>query len=121
MAVKHVVVKHVVVKHVVVIYVVVYVVQCQSESTRERRRGLRWTIGRTKDWLGRTGWHRRRFCWWWHVVVVVVVDNVAVVDDVVVVVDYVVVDDVVDDHVWYGVTGKKAGVWKTCLFGLERR
>ena len=113
MAVKHVVVKHVVVKHVVV-----YVVQCQSESTRERRRGLRWTIGRTKDWLGRTGWHRRRFCWWWHVVVVVVV--VVVVDNVVVV-DDVVVDDVVDDHVWYGVTGKKAGVWKTCLFGLERR
>ena len=104
-------VKHVVVKHVVVIYVVVYVVQCQSESTRERRRGLRWTIGRTKDWLGRTGWHRRRFCWWWHVVVVVVVDN-----------DVVVVDDgVLVDHVWYGVTGKKAWVWKTCLFGLERR
>ena len=113
--VKHVVVKHVVVKHVVVIYVVVYVVQCQSESTRERRRGLRWTIGRTKDWLGRTGWHRRRSCWWWHVVVV---DNVVVVvGNVVVVVD----DGVLVDHVWYGVTGKKAGVWKNCLFGLERR
>ena len=116
MAVKHVVVKHVVVKHVVVKHVVVYVVQCQSESTRERRRGLRWTIGRTKDWLGQTGWHRRRSCWWWHVVVVVVDDVVDVVDNVVVVDDGVLVG-----HVWYGVTGKKAWMWKNCLFGLERR
>ena len=34
----------------------------QSESKRERPRGLRWTIDRTKDWLGRTRWHRRRSC-----------------------------------------------------------